>query len=211
MTLTGITIASTVLAVAIGHAAAEGIAFARAAPASCASPIDVNPVDALWTASVLGVVVFELAAIAEALRSEPSAWRLIPAASGLLLCIVGIQLRTRTIEQLGSAFAVPPDASAPAHLATCGLFRFVRHPSELGLLLLSAGIFALAPAWSTTALFIAGLLPLLAARIAREERALAQRLTQQHAAYRGRTPLLWPSLWSWPELLQARACRKSAG
>jgi protein-S-isoprenylcysteine O-methyltransferase Ste14 len=202
MTLVGAATGSIVLAIVVGHAVAEGRAFARAAPVSLASPIDTNPADALWLASVLSVIALEGAAIAEALWTEPSAWRMVLATIGSSASVVGIRLRIQTIHQLGATIALPPSRAQPALLITRGLFSVVRHPSELGLLLLSAGILAIALTWITATLFVAVVLPLMAARVEQEERALAKHFGEQYAAYRRSTPLVWPTLSAWPELFR---------
>jgi protein-S-isoprenylcysteine O-methyltransferase Ste14 len=203
LTLAGFTAAAAAVALAVGHAVVESRAFAAAVRRSGAAPLDTAPRDILWLASALAVLALEVAAVVEAtLWTEPSLLRAGLAAAGTLAGVLGIGLRATAIGRLGTVFAEPPRHARPEVLLTAGVFGIVRHPSELGLLLMSAGFAAIAAGFVTIALLVALLLPLTAIRIGREEAMLRERFGAAHAAFCCSTPLLWPTRSDWPRLIR---------
>jgi protein-S-isoprenylcysteine O-methyltransferase Ste14 len=85
-------------------------------------------------------------------------------------------------------------AIQPGHtLVTTGIYRIVRHPSYLGLLI---GAFGWALAFRSLAgvLLAALQIPPIAARIRSEERLLSSQFGEEYERYRTRTPLLFPRL-----------------
>lgn len=194
------------MALTIGHAVGESRSFARrsaegSSNAAATTPLDEAGLDIVWLVSAFSVLLLEAAAIIEAALSPRSGLAFIAStAAGLLVGAVGIALRLRAIEQLGSEFAVPPAQSRPPVLVTSGPFAIVRHPSELGLLLLGGGLASIAAGLTTTAILVAVVVPLTAWRIGREERALRRRFGTAHAHYRSCTRLIWPGS-SWLRLL----------
>jgi protein-S-isoprenylcysteine O-methyltransferase Ste14 len=60
---------------------------------------------------------------------------------GISLFILGFVIRWTAVFQLGRMFTVDVSISSDHILKTDGLYRLVRHPSYLGLLLILAGIF----------------------------------------------------------------------
>lgn len=73
---------------------------------------------------------------------------------GAIALMSGIALRTAAIWTLGQHFGDGFEPSA-SHRVTVGPYRFVRHPAELGLLLMIAGFGTLVCGWSilTVAIF----------------------------------------------------------
>jgi protein-S-isoprenylcysteine O-methyltransferase Ste14 len=90
-------------------------------------------------------------------------------------------------------------AIQPGHtLVTTGLYRVVRHPSYLGLLVNSLG-WALAFRSGVGVLLTALLIPPLIARIGAEERLLRSQFGGEYEVYRRRTSRLVPGFISaWP-------------
>ena len=195
--------ASLLLALGTGHAALESPAYAAITRGTADRPLDEAPIDILWLASALSLIALEVTALIVAtLWSDPSASRAVLAAFGALAAAVGIAIRIRSITALGPGFARPPGDTPPSRLLTAGPFGVVRHPSELGLLLISLGMTAIAPAWPTLALMTFAVVPLMALRIAREERVLRLCFSSIHAAYVAETPLIFPAPSSWRRLLR---------
>jgi protein-S-isoprenylcysteine O-methyltransferase Ste14 len=86
-------------------------------------------------------------------------------------------------------------AIQPGHrLETGGIYRFIRHPSYLGLLVNAAG-WALAFRSAVGLLLAALLLPPLLARIRAEETLLRAAFGNEYEAYRARTYRLIPGLY----------------
>ncbi|MCI4680472.1 isoprenylcysteine carboxylmethyltransferase family protein [Rhodoblastus acidophilus] len=114
--------------------------------------------------------------------------------SGVVLFGLGGSLRLWPVVALGDRFSGLV-AIQPIHeLLTTGPYRYIRHPSYLGLMISSIG-WALAFC-SGAGLVIAALtlLPLLA-RIDAEERLLQSEFGAEYDAYRARTWRMIPGLW----------------
>jgi len=90
-------------------------------------------------------------------------------AAGAALAIAGIALRWWAIATLGSGFLSRLDAP---RVVTCGPYRWLRHPSELGLALITFGT-ALVLASPVALGLGAALLPIALIRCRRENAALA--------------------------------------
>lgn len=91
---------------------------------------------------------------------------------GAIALMSGIALRTAAIWTLGVHFGDGFQPSA-SHRVTVGPYRFVRHPAELGLLLMIAGFGALVCGWSIlTAAMFAFLAALSTVRVLAEELVL---------------------------------------
>jgi protein-S-isoprenylcysteine O-methyltransferase Ste14 len=113
---------------------------------------------------------------------------------GLALFTLGCGLRTWPVFVLGRRFSGLV-AIQPGHeLVTDGPYRYVRHPSYLGMMLALAGwalVFRSAAGLAATAL---GLV-VLAARIEDEEALLASQFGEPYAEYRRRTWRLLPGVY----------------
>lgn len=103
-------------------------------------------------------------------------------AAGLI--VVGGWLRAAAMRNLGSHFRTEADAE---ELVTTGIHAAMRHPSELGLLCWTAGLFVAAPGLAPGVLALAQL-PLLVARLGIEEAALADRFAERWKHYTKQTP-----------------------
>jgi protein-S-isoprenylcysteine O-methyltransferase Ste14 len=122
------------------------------------------------------------------LGGEPMRWL------GVALCVVGGVLRLAPVFVLGERFSGLV-AIQPGHaLVTDGLYRVVRNPSYLGLLLGSLG-WALAFRSGVGVILTACLLPPLDARMRAEEKLLGEAFGAQYEAYRARTWRLIPGLY----------------
>ncbi len=113
---------------------------------------------------------------------------------GVILFAAGGALRLWPVFMLGRRFSGLV-AIQPAHsLVTTGVYRVIRHPSYLGLLVSSLG-WALAFRSGLGLLLAALLMPPLLARIGAEERLLGSYFGAEYAAYRARTWRLVPLLY----------------
>lgn len=113
---------------------------------------------------------------------------------GVALVAAGGALRIAPVFTLGKRFsglvAIQPDHA----LVTTGLYRFIRNPSYLGLLIFCAG-WALAFRAGVGLLLTAGFIPPLIARMHAEEALLGKQFGAEYAAYRARTWRLIPGLY----------------
>jgi protein-S-isoprenylcysteine O-methyltransferase Ste14 len=110
---------------------------------------------------------------------------------GLILYVLGSVLRLAAVFALGRRFSGLVAIQQGHRLKTDGLYRFIRHPSYVGMLVLTIGFVLVFRCW--IGLFIvAGFLVILLARIKSEEALLASTFGEEYEAYRRRTWRLIP-------------------
>ncbi|MFN3149033.1 isoprenylcysteine carboxylmethyltransferase family protein [Bremerella sp.] len=127
---------------------------------------------ALQVAALVGLTMLLMfwTAQVESWLTEPQLWPLSVLGVGLM--IMGIALRASALYALGPRFI--SDISCDAPPVSVGIYRYLRHPSEVGLLTIAVGgPLVLQAPWTA---LIAGsiLLPISAWRIRREDNVLAQ-------------------------------------
>ncbi len=113
---------------------------------------------------------------------------------GLAMLAVGCVLRIAPVFVLGRRFSGLVAIQEGHELVTDGLYRVIRHPSYLGLLVTLFGwslVFRSAIGVLVTLLFI----PLLVARMNSEERLLESEFGERYADYRRRTWRLVPFVY----------------
>jgi protein-S-isoprenylcysteine O-methyltransferase Ste14 len=113
---------------------------------------------------------------------------------GVALFAVGCVLRLWPVYVLGNRFSGLVAIQQGHTLVTEGIYRTIRNPSYLGLLLGALG-------WSLAFRSLAGviltalMIPPLIARMASEERLLHEQFGAEYDAYRGRTARLIPGVY----------------
>ena len=149
-----------------------------------------------WVIVAFGLIGL-LAAYLPALADRREFWILDGDAVrwiGVVLFAAGGALRIWPVFVLGSRFSGLV-AIQPGHtLVTTGLYRVIRHPSYLGLLVSSLG-WGLAFRSVVGVLLAAFLIPPLVARIRAEERLLRNEFGDEYEAYRARTWRLLPGVF----------------
>lgn len=114
-------------------------------------------------------------------------------ATGGLALVLGAGLRVSAVHELGPEFRVRTQLRR--ELVASGVYAYLRHPAELGLVLCCVGTaLCLASSWGALVamtLFV----PLSAWRVRAEEAQLAQRMPQAHHAYCEAVPAWLPSSW----------------
>lgn len=116
-------------------------------------------------------------------------------AVGLLVMWLGLALRVWAIVELGSAFRTTVEVDPGQAVVSNGPYRWVRHPSYTGLLLIVSG-FGLADGnWLALAVCVVLPLPALVRRIHVEEAELNLVLGDPYRAYQTQTKRLIPRLW----------------
>lgn len=109
--------------------------------------------------------------------------------AGIMLIVVGMSLRLAARRTLRDCWSV--QLRVPARMVTCGVYRYVRHPSYLGSLMIMAGLLCVSVALAVAYL---GFL-FFAARIIEEEKMLM--LYPDYADYCRRTGALFPKVRLW--------------
>jgi protein-S-isoprenylcysteine O-methyltransferase Ste14 len=148
-----------------------------------------------WRRAVAGAVLAVAIAAAGAFLECASGGRVAaPAfvtAAGVVVACAGAALHVHARRTLGAAWS--PRVDGAAILVEHGVYGVVRHPLYLGLVLLAIGTVAAHPSRATLAGAV-GLLAGIAAKIAREDRALAATFGERWRSYRRDVPRLVPRL-----------------
>lgn len=139
--------------------------------------------------AILLVIWVSLFAVASSSRAD--AWALVP---GTLLLLAGVVVRGRAMKDLGRLFLNHVSLTVDHRLMTTGIYRWVRHPSESGLLLICIGASWFAASPLAFFLTVMVLMPSTLTRIRLEDHLLARRFGEQFETYRRVTPSLAPSL-----------------
>jgi protein-S-isoprenylcysteine O-methyltransferase Ste14 len=117
------------------------------------------------------------------------------AAAGLLAIWAGLAVRVWAVLALGGSFSTFIEVGADQVVVTRGPYRWVRHPSYTGLLLIALGFGLGAGNWLSLVICAVipplGLLP----RIAVEESELTRVLGDQYRRYQSATYRLVPGVW----------------
>jgi protein-S-isoprenylcysteine O-methyltransferase Ste14 len=116
-------------------------------------------------------------------------------AAGLLVMWLGLAIRVWAIAALGRAFRTTVEVDPGQAVVSTGPYRWVRHPSYGGLLLIVAGFGLASGHWLTLILCIVLPLPAVLRRIHVEEAELARVLGDRYRAYEAQTKRLIPGIW----------------
>jgi protein-S-isoprenylcysteine O-methyltransferase Ste14 len=119
-------------------------------------------------------------------------WHLI---AGEIIAWAGLAIRIWAIVVLGASFRLTVEVDSDQRIVDGGPYRWVRHPSYTGLLLIAIGFgFALGN-WISLAILVILPLIVLVRRIRVEETQLIAVLGQPYVDYRKRTKRLVPGIW----------------
>jgi protein-S-isoprenylcysteine O-methyltransferase Ste14 len=116
-------------------------------------------------------------------------------AAGLLAMWLGLAIRIWAIATLGRAFRTTVEVDSGQDVISSGPYRWVRHPSYSGLLLIVTGCGLAAGNWLALAVCAVLPLPALLRRIQVEEAELTSVLGDRYRAYQAQTTRLIPRLW----------------
>jgi protein-S-isoprenylcysteine O-methyltransferase Ste14 len=116
-------------------------------------------------------------------------------AFGLAVMWLGLAIRVWAVAALGRAFRTTVEVDTDQAVVSSGPYRWVRHPSYTGLLLIVAGFGLAVGNWLALAACVAVPLPALLRRIHVEEAELTRVLGEPYRAYRTQTKRLIPGLW----------------
>jgi protein-S-isoprenylcysteine O-methyltransferase Ste14 len=116
-------------------------------------------------------------------------------AAGVTVMWLGLALRAWAIAALGGAFRTTVEVDPGQAVVASGPYRWVRHPSYGGLLLIVIGFGLASGGW--VALAVCALLPLpaLVRRLQVEEAELTAVLGDRYRAYQAHTRRMVPGVW----------------
>jgi protein-S-isoprenylcysteine O-methyltransferase Ste14 len=111
---------------------------------------------------------------------------------GLALMVAGLALRWTAIFTLGRSFSANVAIHAAQTVHKSGPFRWMRHPSYTGMLLIFASIGVFEQSWISLAIMLVFPMMALMYRIKVEEKALTDAFGEDYAAYSRVTSRLIP-------------------
>ncbi len=136
-----------------------------------------------WPSQWLGLAMATVVVVGVTSIQTGTGW-------GIPWMAAGLALRVVSVRTLGRAFVTTPQSLTKP--VTHGIYGVIRHPSELGLLLLLTGV-----VWSTgsrwsAALVLAVALPLVLWRVHREDHWWSTSGSPAHANYVASRPAFFP-------------------
>jgi protein-S-isoprenylcysteine O-methyltransferase Ste14 len=114
--------------------------------------------------------------------------------TGLALMVAGSILRHHCFRMLGASFTTAVVVVREQAIVQRGAYRWVRHPSYTGALLIYAGIGLALGNWISLIVVVAIVLASFAYRVRVEEQALLATLGEPYREYMGRTKRFLPGL-----------------
>lgn len=115
--------------------------------------------------------------------------------SGVWVIITGFIIRWMAIIQLGNMFTVDVAISSDHVLKTDGIYKIVRHPSYLGLILVIAGLAFLLNNVLSCIVIIIPIFLIINYRITVEEKALGGEFDNQYRQYKLKVKKIIPLLY----------------
>jgi len=132
-------------------------------------PKDLTALKVAQVVGALMLCLFWMAQI-ESFYFARNFWTL--SSFGLILSTMGISLRLVAIHTLGTRFQ--SDIIVPSEIEAGGIYRWLKHPSEFGLLLIVVGVPLILCSVATSVAAIAVLVPVSIWRMRREDNELAK-------------------------------------
>jgi protein-S-isoprenylcysteine O-methyltransferase Ste14 len=114
---------------------------------------------------------------------------------GIIVMWLGLATRVWAVAALGGAFRTTVEVDPDQVVVATGPYKWIRHPSYAGLLLIVAGLGLALGNWLSLAACLALPLPALAWRMHVEEAELSRVLGEPYRAYQTRTARLVPGRW----------------
>lgn len=114
---------------------------------------------------------------------------------GVLVMWLGLAMRVWAITTLGGEFRTTVEVDPGQAVVATGPYKWIRHPSYAGLLLILAGFGLALGNWLSLAACLLLPLPALVRRIQVEEAELTRVLGDAYRTYQVKTARLVPGLW----------------
>ncbi len=112
--------------------------------------------------------------------------------TGTAIVLLGVYLRVSAFRELENAFFSMPKVIVGQQLVVRGIYGFVRHPSETGLVCISFGVVWLLSSILGLLVLVLILLPISYFRVSREESCLSQIFDKEYRNYKTNTPAMFP-------------------
>ncbi len=152
----------------------------------------------LW----LNIIIITAAVVAAGILTDvlqnAAAWQFGStglSVAGLLVMWTGLAVRIWAIVVLGRSFRMTVEVDTGQKVIDSGPYRWVRHPSYTGILLLMAGLSLVYGDWPALAILLVLPAGVLIHRIFVEEAVLTEVIGRAYTDYAARTKRLVPGLW----------------
>jgi protein-S-isoprenylcysteine O-methyltransferase Ste14 len=121
--------------------------------------------------------------------------RPLPFVAGVLTFATGQWIFYRSHADLGTNWSVTLELRERHRLVTHGIYRWMRHPMYLALLLIATGQALALPNWLVGPSYLVAMLLLVALRLGPEERMMREQFGKDYEAYAATTKRLVPGVW----------------
>jgi protein-S-isoprenylcysteine O-methyltransferase Ste14 len=115
--------------------------------------------------------------------------------AGCLGLVAGLWLFHRSHADLGTNWSITLEIREQHRLITHGLYRWVRHPMYLAILVFSVGQALVLPNWLVGPSYGVAMALLIACRLRAEERMMLEEFDKDYEAYMAATKRLIPGVW----------------
>jgi protein-S-isoprenylcysteine O-methyltransferase Ste14 len=119
----------------------------------------------------------------------------IPLFTGILCLVLGLWLFHRSHADLGTNWSITLEVREKHRLIAHGVYRRIRHPMYLALLIYSLGQGLVLPNWLAGPSYGVAMLLIFALRVRREERMMLEEFGKDYEAYMATSKRLIPGVW----------------
>lgn len=154
---------------------------------------DRGSVQVLWSVETASIICAVLVALHFPAGRFPA--RDMFYLAGICVFVVGLVLRVYSILYLGRFFTINVAIASDHRLIDSGPYRFIRHPSYTGALLLFLGLGLCLGNWLSLAVIIVPIFAAFCWRMKVEEAALSEALGEPYRSYMKRTKRLIPLIY----------------
>ena len=118
-----------------------------------------------------------------------------PLILGVMCFVIGLWLFYRSHADLGTNWSITLELREQHRLITQGVYRRIRHPMSLALVLYAAAHALVIPNWVAGPSNLVAFAVLFALRVRPEERMMLEQFGDEYTAYMARTKRLVPGVW----------------
>jgi protein-S-isoprenylcysteine O-methyltransferase Ste14 len=152
----------------------------------------------LWLNIIIITAAVVAAGILTGVLTNAAAWQFGStglSVAGPIVMWTGLAVRIWAIVVLGKSFRTTVEVDSGQKVVDSGPYRWVRHPSYTGILLLMAGLGLVYGNWPALAILLVLPAGVLIHRIFVEEAVLTEVIGRAYTDYAARTKRLVPGLW----------------
>jgi protein-S-isoprenylcysteine O-methyltransferase Ste14 len=149
----------------------------------------------LLACMTVGFVLTLLWLATPVLRFADYSLRPVAFVAGVACLAVGLWCLYKSHADLGANWSVTLEVREKQQLVTHGIYRHVRHPMYLALMLYSSGLALVLPNWVAGPSYLVAVALLVSLRLGPEERMMLDVFGNNYASYMARTKRLIPGVW----------------